>query len=136
MSFTMQAYGRLAKDPTERTTKTGNPMAVASMAVDCGQEMGTETLWLSVLAFGALAEKLMGHAKGEMVAVSGRVTKGRYTAADGTERESFTMLADSLASARTIRPKPKPAADNPAPRQRHAAQPAPAEPDFDDDIPF
>lgn len=130
--MTMQAYGRLAKEPTERTTKSGNPMAVASMAVDCGQEMGTETLWLSVLCFGQLAERLLGHAKGEMVAVSGKVTKGRYTAADGAERESYTLLADSLASARTIRPKPRAAT-----AQRHPEPPPLAtSPDFDDDIPF
>ena len=128
MTMTMQAYGRIVKEPTERTTKKGNPMALATLAVDCGQEMGTETLWLSVMAFGQLADRLLGHAKGEMLAVSGRVTKGRYTASDGNERESYSMLADSLASARTVRPKPRQASDRPEPRT--------AEPDFDDDIPF
>ena len=72
-------YGRLAKDPQPRTTANGKPMVTASLAVDVTPNNGDvqETLWVSVLAFGKQAEVLAKHAKGEMIAVTGRLTQNR-----------------------------------------------------------
>ncbi len=43
-----------------------------------------------------------------MVAVSGKLTKSVWTGRDGVERSGFSVLVDSIASAKTVRPgKPK-----------------------------
>jgi single-strand DNA-binding protein len=97
-------YGRLGRDPKPGTTKAGNPMARVSIAVDAGQEPGTETLWVNVLCFGALAEVLQGHQQGDMIATMGKLTRSRYAGQDGQERESWSLLADALHSSRTVRP--------------------------------
>jgi single-strand DNA-binding protein len=97
-------YGRIGKDPKPGTTKTGTAMCTASIAVDVGREPGTETLWVSVMCFGALAETLGQHQAGDMIAAMGKLTRGRYTGQDGQERESWSLLADALHSSRTVRP--------------------------------
>jgi single-strand DNA-binding protein len=98
-------YGRLAADPTERTAKSGNPMATASIAVDvAGRDSEPTTLWVGILAFGVQAEALLRASKGEMLAAMGRLTRGSYTAKDGTERERWTLIADSVVTAKSARP--------------------------------
>jgi single-strand DNA-binding protein len=100
-------YGRLGRDPKVTTTKTGKPMCTASIAVDVGKEPGEETLWITVLAFGHLAEALQRHQQGDMLAATGRLTRSRYTGPDGQERESWSLIADALHSSRTVRPGPR-----------------------------
>jgi single-strand DNA-binding protein len=97
-------YGRMGKDPKPGTTKTGTAMCTASIAIDVGREPGTETLWVSVMCFGPLAEALGQHQAGDMVAAIGKLTRSRYTGQDGQERESWSLLADALHSSRTVRP--------------------------------
>ncbi len=107
-------YGRLSKDPQTRTTASGKAMAIATLAVDATPNNADteETLWVSVLAFGRQAETLERHRKGEMVAVTGRLTQSRWTGKDGQERTGFSLMADAIVSCRTVRPsrkaKPKP----------------------------
>jgi single-strand DNA-binding protein len=98
-------YGRLGRDPKATTTKTGKPMCTASIAVDVGREQGDgETLWITVMGFGALAEALERHAQGDMIGVIGRLTRSHYIGTDGQERESWSLIADALHSSRTVRP--------------------------------
>jgi single-stranded DNA-binding protein len=79
--------------------------------------------WFSLVAFGTICEVLAKHDKGDMVAVSGRLTKSAWTGRDGAERAGFSVV-DGIASARTARPgKPKA-------RCEHAEKP------FDDAIQF
>jgi len=122
-------YGRLAKDPQPRTTATGKPMAIATLAVDAtpNNADAEETLWVSVLAFGWQAETLERHRKGEMVAVSGRLTQSRWTGQDGQERTSLNLIVDTMVSSRTVRPGGK---------RKKAPAPAPATGFRDDPIPF
>jgi single-strand DNA-binding protein len=132
-------YGRLAFDPASRTTKTGKPMCTARVAVEAGSNAETqETLWIDLLAFGTNAEALLALAKGQMVSAVGRLTKGRYTTKDGLEREQFTLLADSLVTARTARPKGTQGPRDAPPRDAPARD-APARDfgdEFGDSIPF
>jgi len=74
-------YGRLGSDPKPITTRTGNAMTRASLAVDVAASNAEqdETEWVTALAFGRLAEALAKHAKGDMVAVSGRFERNRWT---------------------------------------------------------
>jgi single-stranded DNA-binding protein len=125
----MQAsiYGRLGRDAETLETKTGTPMAVASVAVNVGQRDADTTVWVKVLAFGRLAERLAGHGKGELLAASGRVEISRWTGSDGTERETWQLLADALHSTRTVRPGGK--------RAQTAREPATAGADPNDEIP-
>ena len=97
-------HGRLGKDAQPIATKTGKDMASASVAVDVSPRDNEATLWVRVVAFGRLAEQLAKHVKGDTIAASGRLELSRWTAADGTERESWNLIADALVSARTVRP--------------------------------
>ena len=124
-------YGRLAKDPAQRTTGNGKPMTIATLAVDATPNNADteETVWLSVLAFGRQAETLVKHAKGEMIAVTGRMTQSRWKdKATGEDRTGFSLMADSIVSSRTVRP-------GGGKRKQPSRQPA--QPEFHDDpFPF
>lgn len=100
-------YGRLGNDPVARTTKDGKAMATCSMAVDITPHNAEEqeTLWVSVLTFGQVAETLLRAEKGQMVAAIGRMTKGQYTAKTGEIKEQWTLLAESVITAKTARPQ-------------------------------
>ncbi len=74
------------------------------MVVDLGRDAESPE-WFSLAAFASTGEALARHGKGDMVAVSGKVTKSAWTGKDGTERAGFSVLADSIASARTVRPR-------------------------------
>ena len=132
--MTLSAYGRLGRDPKPITTKTGTAMAVASLAVTVSlrEDGGTvdTTQWVSILAFGQVADDLARHSKGEMLAVIGRVQLNRYRPQDGATRDELGLVADSLMSARTSRPSGKRTTSS-AP----SASPPAAEPEFNDDIP-
>ncbi len=136
-------YGRLGADPVERTTRQGNAMATAPVAVDVTDGDGPErTVWVSVAAFGSVAERLLRHRKGDLVAMQGPLTLNVWTDRDGHERESWRLVAWSVVSARTVRPGGRrrqagsgaePAQAEPAPHQRRAQEQAP---EFDDPLTF
>ena len=108
---TLAVYGRLGSDPREHETRKGGAMATASLAatLDCRVQGEPEpedgTLWLNVVAFGRVAEDLCRCSKGDPVSVSGRLQLSRYVTRDGEERESLACIADSVVSARTVRPR-------------------------------
>lgn len=108
------AYGRLGADPKERETKAGKAMATASIAVDVAayDAAGEVTMWLSVAAFGKVADQLLRHAKGDLLAVMGRLTLRQWQDREGRERETWSLLAESLHSSRTVRPGGKRKADS------------------------
>ena len=98
---TIQLYGRLGRTPEQRTTGTNKLMTCSSMVADLGR--GEEQPeWFSLVTFGTSSEILALHDKGDMVAVSGRITKSSWKAKDGTERLGFSVLVDWIASARTV----------------------------------
>ncbi len=98
-------YGRLGADPVERETRNGKEMVTVSLAVNAGRpDVGEETQWFNLVAFGRAAKDMMRHAKGDLVACMGGLTKNRYTAHDGQERESWSLNVESIMSARTVRP--------------------------------
>ncbi len=123
-------YGRLGADPVERLTRNGKTMVTASVAINAGRpDVGEETMWISVAAFGRAAEALARHAKGELIAVMGPLHLNRYTARDGTERQGWSLTVDALMSARTVRP-------GGGRRRTESAKPAPAGAPADDGAPF
>ena len=103
MSASIAAYGRLTGEPKAIDTKTGKRMAVATLAVDIGDD-DAPPLWLGLTCFGRLAEDLLRHAKGEPLSASGRLQVRRWAGPDGAQREQWQLVADALVSARTVRP--------------------------------
>jgi single-strand DNA-binding protein len=114
--MTVQAavYGRLGRDAVVSRTANDKVMARCSLAVDVtahGAE-AQETEWVSVLAFAHAAHDLGRCKRGDMISVSGRLTRSRWTGKDGLERSGWSLLADGVISARTVRPsgrRPAPA---------------------------
>ncbi len=130
-------YGRLGGDPVERATSNGKTMVTASLAVNAARQ-GTDEdpEWFSLVAFGRTADALVRHAKGDLVAAMGQLYRRHYTDRDGQQRQSWSLTAESILSARTVRPA--------GGRKRDKAQQpsgsATTTPDdgapFDDAIPF
>jgi single-strand DNA-binding protein len=135
MMIQASIYGRIGREPKAGTTKAGKPMTTATLAVEAGKEGESETLWVNVLAFAENADKLVKHQSGDMVAVTGRLNRGKYTGRDGVERESWSMMVDSLHSSRTVRPG---STGRKTGGQADRAPPAPTSSagGFDDDIPY
>ncbi|MBB7083247.1 single-stranded DNA-binding protein [Escherichia coli] len=107
MTAQIAAYGRLVDDPQVKQTSKGTPMTLARMAVSlpCSQAQdGQATLWLSVLAFGKQADQLAGHEKGNVISVSGVMKVSQWTGQDGETRQGYQVIADSVISAKTVRP--------------------------------
>ncbi|ENC4273800.1 single-stranded DNA-binding protein [Escherichia coli] len=107
MTAQIAAYGRLVDDPQVKQTSKGTPMTLARMAVSlpCSQAQdGQATLWLSVIAFGKQADQLAGHEKGNVISVSGVMQVSQWTGQDGGTRQGYQVIADSVISAKTVRP--------------------------------
>ncbi|EJG7683279.1 single-stranded DNA-binding protein [Escherichia coli] len=107
MTAQIAAYGRLVDDPQVKQTSKGTPMTLARMAVSlpCSQAQdGQATLWLSVLAFGKQADQLAGHEKGKVISVSGVMQVSQWTGQNGETRQGYQVIADSVISAKTVRP--------------------------------
>ncbi|EEV1488570.1 single-stranded DNA-binding protein [Escherichia coli] len=107
MTAQIAAYGRLVDDPQVKQTSKGTPMTLARMAVSlpCSQAQdGQATLWLSVIAFGKQADQLAGHEKGNVISVSGVMQVSQWTGQDGETRQGYQVIADSVISAKTVRP--------------------------------
>lgn len=106
MTAHIAAYGRLGADPVQRTSQSGNPWATASIAVQLGNgdETDAPAQWFALVAFGRVAETLARHAKGDLVSVSGRLLLNRYKGRDGKDQERLQVIADTVMSAKSVRP--------------------------------
>ncbi len=131
--------GRLAGDPKQRETGNGKPMTFATLCVDIEKrEADPQTWFVRLLAFDKWANILAKAGKGEKLAASGELQRGRHTPPDGPEREQWTLVCESvIVAGRTGAERDK----SPPRKQRQTApaqSPPPAAPlDFDDDeIPF
>ncbi|MCR3700167.1 single-stranded DNA-binding protein [Citrobacter portucalensis] len=144
MTAQISAYGRLVADPQTRTTTNGTSMAMGRLAValPChAAEGGEVTFWLGVVAFGKQADALAGHVKGDLVSVAGAMQVNQWTGQDGGTQQGYQVVADSVISARTVRPSGKAGQRGQATDAlRRAQQPSRDEydqrPPFDDEAPF
>lgn len=153
MTAQISAYGRLVADPQTRTTANGTSMAMGRLAValPChAAEGGEVTFWLGVVAFGKQADALAGHVKGDLVSVAGAMQINQWTGKDGGTQQGYQVVADSVISARTVRPGGKRAESFKASgaSRGHTTQSAPGwelyntpddfdqRPPFDDETPF
>ena len=134
--MTSSIYGRLGRDVREIQTKSGKPMAVVGVAVDVGKPDAQETLWLDLVGFGGMAEKLLQHQKSDMVSASGRVSVNKWTDNQGNERETWQLIIDTLVSARTVRPGKRKQSPVMEPSSNEPPPHTEAPHDFNDEIPF
>ncbi len=142
MTAHLALYGRLGRDPHAIETRTGKPMAAANIAVEIGRSGEGEPLWLGILAFGHVAEDLLRHRKGDLLSAFGRVQRHTWTTNDGEAREQLQIIAESVISARTVRPgdadtgKPADAPADADPGTPADAAPVRGGEIADDEIPF
>lgn len=126
--------GRLGRDGEVRTTPSGKQVLNFSLAVDTfGGGDKKETLWVACAVWGERADKLAPFmAKGKQVTVSGDIGLRSYTTQSGEARAEITCNVQRL----TLQGGPE-KSERPAERAPDAAQrSAPAQDEFDDDIPF
>lgn len=120
-------HGRIGQAPVPGQTQTGQPMTRCSIAVDVTGHNATdeESVWVSVMAFNRAADDLARAEKGQTLSAMGRLTRSHYVAKDGTERESWSLLADAVVTVKSARPPGRKAGPMASPRA-----------DFDDPIDF
>jgi single stranded DNA-binding protein len=106
MTAQIAAHGRLGGDPVQRTAKSGTAWATASIAVQLGNGDDNEApaQWFALVAFGRTAETLARHAKGDLISVSGRLQLNRDKDREGSDREQLQVIADTVMSAKSVRP--------------------------------
>ena len=122
MSARLLATGQLYGDPQARTSQAGKSFTTAKIRAD-GKDGAV--LWISVVAFGDLADRLLTMKANNALALSGKLEVSAYTAKDGTPAAGLSVVCDELAA---LKAKPKPKAE-PAPAQQ------PVIAGFDDDLP-
>ena len=130
-------YGRAGADAQSLTTRSDKPMARVSLAVDVSgfNAEQSETEWVTVVAFGRLAEVLAGHKKGDMIAASGNLSRNRWKKDGGEERVTWQLVADDVCSTRSVRPSGGKKRGTEGVQQRETV-PAGRQTIGDDDIPW
>lgn len=112
--------GQLFGDPQVRTSQAGKPFTTAKLKAD-GKDGAA--VWVSLVAFGELAERLALMRANNAIAVSGKAEVSAYLNRDGEPAAGLSIVVDGLA---TLKAKPK---------LKPEPAPAAAEP-FDDSIPW
>jgi single-strand DNA-binding protein len=100
MSFFVLVCGVLASDPAQRTGTSGKPFTTASIRED--------EVYASLIAFGELAEQLLGLAKGDALAVGGKAKLTQWAGKDGVERHGISITVSTIAAAKPVRHQRKP----------------------------
>lgn len=86
--------GRLTKDPELRHTTSDKPVATFTLAVDRGYKKG-EADFINCVAWRGTAEFVSKwFTKGQLVAVSGRLSTRTYQDKDGNNRTVTEVVAD------------------------------------------
>ena len=116
--------GTLYGDPQARTSQAGKSFTTAKIKAD-GKD--GSTLWVSIIAFNDLADRLLTLKANAAVALSGKLEVSAYIAKNGEPAAGLSVVCDELA---TLKAKPKPKAE---PEPAQAQQPVIA--GFDDDLP-
>ena len=124
--------GNLGRDARTGTAGANNtPYLSFPLGVTIGRGDNQRTLWVGCTLWGKRAEsKLVNYlGKGAKVVVSGEADLDMYDKNDGTKGATLTLRVNelSLMDGKDRTPEQK---------QAPASQPAPADPGFEDDIPF
>lgn len=97
--------GKLYGQPTERTSKTGKPFAIAKVRAAAGDG---ESLFVNVIAFdNEPVAALLGLGDGDSVALAGSLTPKVWTDKEGNTRPSLDMVAHQVLTAYHVTRKRK-----------------------------
>lgn len=89
--------GKLYGQPTERTSKTGKPFALAKVRAAGGDG---ESLFVNVIAFDAApCTTLLALGDGDSVAISGSLTPKVWTDKEGNARPGLDLVAHQVLTA-------------------------------------
>ena len=110
--------GTLHNAPQARTGASGKPYTTAKLKA-VGKD--GSTIWVSLVAFGDLAERLATINPGNAVAVSGRLEASAYLDKSGNPAAGLSVVVDELA---TLKARPKGRDEKPPQRRRAVRQPA------------
>ncbi|WP_312740837.1 single-stranded DNA-binding protein [Cedecea neteri] len=134
MTAQLAAHGRLVADVQTKTTGNGTSMAFSRMALPLpcrASDNGETTFWLGITAFGKQADLLARQQKGDLISVAGAMQVNQWTGQDGTTQSGYSLVAESVISARTVRGGGR------KPLNTGGANPPAADSgDFADDVPF
>lgn len=97
--------GNLYGDPQARTSQAGKSFTTAKVRAD-GKD--GSVVWVSLVAFGELAERLATLKANNAVAVSGKVEVNAYLNKADEPAAGLSIVVDELATLKA-KPKPKPA---------------------------
>jgi len=106
--------GRLTKDPELRRTNSGTAVCGFTLAVNRFAKAGEkpETDFIDIVAWGKTAEFVSKYfAKGQQVAVVGRIQTRTYEDRQGNKRKAVEVVADEVHFADSKREKSTQAAD-------------------------
>ena len=121
MSARALITGTLYGDPQARTAQSGKTFTTAKIRADGGKDGAV--LWVSIVAFNDLANRLASMHANTAIAVSGKLEVSAYTAKDGQPAAGLSVVCDELAALKA-RPRPQP-----------VVAPTPVTAGFDDDLP-
>lgn len=139
--------GRLGRDPESRINPDGMQIVSFSIAVGRKYKDKEETEWVSIVAFGKLAEICAEYlSRGKQIYVAGRLNTQKYQDKEtGQDRYSTRVIADQM---QMLGGRDDDGGQREAPPQRSQPaqrdRPAPQQPqqsaggiaDMSDDIPF
>ena len=91
-------HGHPGGDPVQRETRNGKAMTTVSVAVNVAKP--SEDPVIEWIAFGATAELLAKHAKGDVISAMGPLTCSTFTGRDGRERSAWSLGAEAILSVR------------------------------------
>ena len=131
--------GKLHGQPTQRTSKTGKPFAVAKVRVAAGDG---ESTFISVIAFDdAPCAALLALGDGDSVALSGSLSQKMWTDKEGNTRPSLDLVAHQVLTTYHVTRRrtamqgaqaSQPARQHQRPRDDAWQARAPRQPDLDD----
>ena len=127
MSIDALLNGKLVNQPSQRTSKNGNPFTVCRIRVSGAGTGESDSLLVNVIAFSETAQAaLLALDVGEAVAVAGSLKVGTWTTNDGTTKPSLDVTASAVLSAYAVAKKRKAAQPDqddrqPEPRPTHDA---------------
>ena len=109
--------GKLYGQPTERTSKTGKPFALAKVRAAGGDG---ESLFVNVIAFDAApCTALLALGDGDSVALSGSLTPKTWTDKEGNTRPSIDLVAHQALTSYSVTKKRSAMHPPPAPAPAH-----------------
>ena len=127
--------GRLCKDPELKTTQTDKSVCSFNVAVDDGWGDNKKTLFMTIVSWNSQAEYISkyGH-KGDMIALSGRLTTPDYKNKEGIDVKVYEVVSSALQLISNKNNSEKTDCDNQPSKATN--QNNFAEVDYSDDLPF